>query len=65
MNEKKVGNFTNGGSDTRDGGHVPQGSDTKPFYTRERTPETGTFAHGTESESGEIAYQRERRKAKP
>lgn len=30
--DEKVGNFTHGGSDTRDGGRPPQGSDTKDIY---------------------------------
>jgi len=30
--DQKVGNWTHGGSDTRDGGRVPQGSDTKELY---------------------------------
>jgi hypothetical protein len=36
MNDDKVGNWTNGGSDTRDGGRVPQGSDTKELYEQQR-----------------------------
>lgn len=39
MNDDKVGNFTNGGSDTKGAGMVPKGSDTKEFYAQGTAPE--------------------------
>jgi len=50
MSEEKIGNFTHGGSDTRDGDRPLQGSDTKEFYTVNRTSKTGTFAHDADKE---------------